>query len=84
MSNGPSKAKNIEKTLQEIGELIGDPYEISNLRRDDYEAVKRCTEYEDLLQCEYGKKISRNHQFAGAFLVVGSGLEDVLINKILI
>ena len=36
--------------MQKAGDLIGDPYEISTLRREDFDFVKGKSEYEDILQ----------------------------------
>ncbi len=75
MSNGPAKSERIDASLQECGERISDPYEVSNLRREDYKAYKGKNEYEDLLQISGAKSRSRGHQGPGAFLVMGSGLD---------
>lgn len=34
MDNGPAKKRQISLRLQEAGDLIGDPFEISNIRRE--------------------------------------------------
>ena len=50
MANGPGKCMKIPELLQAAGDLIGDPFEVSTLRREDYITVEGKSEYEDLLQ----------------------------------
>ncbi len=50
MSNGPAKNLQIDYKLQVAGENIADPYEISNIRKEDYKTHKGKSEYEDLYQ----------------------------------
>jgi leucyl aminopeptidase len=41
MSNGPARVLHkIDHSLQELGHDIGDPYEISTIRREDYKNHK--------------------------------------------
>lgn len=76
MSNGPAKQNNIDTALQNCGDLIADPYEISNIRREDYKAYMGKNEYEDQLQIGSPEcPRSRGHQGPGAFLIMGSGLD---------
>ena len=37
--------------MQQSGDVTGDPYEISTIRREDYKRVAGRNDYEDLLQC---------------------------------
>lgn len=74
MENGPAKAKNVCKELQEAGDEMGEPCEISTMRREDYDATVSTTEYQDFLQIET-KSGHRGHQFAGCFLTRASGLD---------
>lgn len=77
MCNGPARAQNIDKRFDQIGEMIGDPYEISTLKRDDYSKVAGKSEYEDLLQSTNNPSTAepRGHNFPAAFMVIGSGLD---------
>ncbi len=79
MANGPGAAQKLPEALRDAGDLMGDPYEISTIRREDYKMVEGPSEYEDLLQCNNlpSSGTSRGHQFPGAFLIEGSGLEKV-------
>jgi leucyl aminopeptidase len=71
MSNGPARELKIDHSLQQNGEAIGDPYEISRIRKEDYELHKGKTEYEDLTQIQNKKERSRGHQSPAAFLIMG-------------
>lgn len=59
------------------GDLLGDPAEISPLRREDF-AFHRSKAYgEDLLQCNNlpSSRTPRGHQTPAAFLIMSSGLD---------
>lgn len=81
MSNGPGRAAQDDRLLQEAGDLIGDPYEISTIRRDDFKTITGKSEYEDLLQSTNNPSTAepRGHQFPAAFLIMSSGLDKVLV-----
>lgn len=64
------------QNLQRYAELIGEPVEISNIRREDYKAHKGKGEGDDLVQ-SLRKGSSRAHQAAAAFLIMSSGLDKV-------
>lgn len=64
------------------GDLLGDPAEISPLRREDF-AFHRAKAYgEDLLQCNNlpSSRTPRGHQTPAAFLIMVSGLDQHDIN----
>lgn len=79
MDNAVARAVENAQQLQRYSEIIGEPLEISNIRREDYEAHKGKAEGDDLVQT--GRKIggvaARGHQAAAAFLVMSSGLDKV-------
>jgi leucyl aminopeptidase len=77
LANGPAKDSRIPEAIRDSGDLMGDMYEISTLRREDYNFVAGPSEYEDLLQANNGPSTmtSRGHQFPMAFLIEGSGLD---------
>ena len=64
MSNGPARQHNIDNGLQAVGHEAADPYEISTIRKEDYQTHKGKTEYEDLLQISglSAAASSRGHQ----------------------
>ena len=55
---------------QETGELYGDPFEVSTIRREDYQLNKDKGGFVDVLQCNNipSTRTPRGHQFPGAFL----------------
>lgn len=70
------------------GEVLGDVFEVSRIRREDYEFHKGKSEYEDILQCNNlpSSATPRGHQTPAAFLIMASGLDKVLThcqNKLL-
>jgi leucyl aminopeptidase len=77
MDNGPARKVGISQKLQDAGDMSGDPFEISTIRREDYNFHRGKSEYEDVLQS--GGKPStmteRGHQSPAAFLILGSGLD---------
>lgn len=79
MDNGPAKGQQFAQELQNMGEIYGDPFEISTMRREDYDFIMdKSGEYVDVLQCNNAasSRTPRGHQFPGAFLHFVSGLHD--------
>jgi leucyl aminopeptidase len=77
MENGPAKQYGVAKKLQEAGDISGDPFEISTIRREDYMAHMGKSEYEDVLQAagQASTLTNRGHQAPSAFLIMASGLD---------
>jgi len=77
MDNGPARMINNSKKLQDAGDLIGDPFEISTIRREDYVFHTGKSEYEDTLQCNNlpSSRTPRGHQSPSAFMIMTSGLD---------
>jgi len=73
MENGPAAKSEEGKTLKLNGEKIGEPLEISTLRKEDFEAYKGKAEGDDLVQDATGRE--RGHQGPAAFLIMASGLD---------
>jgi len=77
MDNGPAKKENFASKLQETGELYGDMFEISNIRKDEFEYIKDKTgDYGEILQIGKGNSKNRGQIYPAAFLQKGSGLTD--------
>jgi len=76
IDNGPARALRTAEHLQELGERCGDPFEVSRLRREDWDFVQPKGRPEDVLQCnnEPSSQTPRGHQFPLAFLQIASGL----------
>ena len=77
VENGPARAQGIASRLFELGELWGDPFEVSHLRREDWDFVRPRSSADDVLSCnnEPSSRTPRGHQFPAAFLSIASGLD---------
>ena len=52
MDNGPAKKGNFAQALQATGDVYGDPFEISTMRKEDHDFIKdKSGEFVDILQC---------------------------------
>uniref|UniRef100_A0A672J574 Putative aminopeptidase W07G4.4 n=1 Tax=Salarias fasciatus TaxID=181472 RepID=A0A672J574_SALFA len=80
MDNGPAHRSGNAAQWQKAGEVLGDVFEVSTIRREDYEFHKGKSEYEDILQCNNlpSSATPRGHQTPAAFLIMTSGLDKVL------
>jgi len=76
--NGPAKEKKLHLALADAGELIGDPFDISSLRREDFEFHTGRDEQSDVYQAAPGPstRSGRGHQGPAAFLLMASGLRE--------
>jgi len=73
VDNGPARASRVGADLAAMGQLWGDCFEISNARRDDFNAnQKPVNSTFDIVQVGSGQ---RGHQFAAVFLTIASGLD---------
>lgn len=77
MDNGPAHRSGNAAQWQKAGEVLGDLFEVSTIRREDYEFHKGQSEYEDILQCNNlpSSATPRGHQTPAAFLIMASGLD---------
>ncbi|XP_013394128.1 putative aminopeptidase W07G4.4 [Lingula anatina] len=77
LDNGPASKEQTSQKMQAVGSQYGDPFEISNIRREDYEFHKGKSEYEDVLQCNNlpSTMTPRGHQTPAAFMIMASGLD---------
>ncbi|KAL3864655.1 hypothetical protein ACJMK2_006319 [Sinanodonta woodiana] len=77
LDNGPARQTKNAQHFQEVGDIWADPFEISTIRRDDYNFHRGKSEYEDVLQCNNmpSTMTDRGHQSPGAFLIMASGLD---------
>ncbi len=78
IENGPARHLGIAQRLASAGELWADPFEISRLRREDWDFVRPRTSAEDVLSCNNAPSVAtaRGHQFPMAFLAIASGLDE--------
>lgn len=77
MDNGPARNLQTARTMQEVGDVWGDPFEISMIRREDFAFHTGKSEYEDVLQANNmpSSATARGHQSPSAFLILSSGLD---------
>ncbi|XP_044231811.1 putative aminopeptidase W07G4.4 [Thunnus albacares] len=76
MDNGPAHRSGNAAQWQKAGEVLGDVFEVSSIRREDYDFHKGKSEYEDILQSNNlpSSATPRGHQAPAAFLIMASGL----------
>ena len=73
LDNGPAKKENFAHKLQATGDTYGDPFEVSNMRKEDYDFNKdKSGEFVDILHCNNlaTTRTPRGHQFPGVFMHV--------------
>lgn len=77
IDNGPAAGTKFAQNIQQAGHDMGDPFEISTVRREDYDFTKAHSEYADVLQCNNkpSSQTARGHQFPAAFLIRAAGLD---------
>merc|ERR1712240_855075 len=84
MDNGPARAAGTAIKMQEAGEKIGDMFEISTIRREDWDFIKdKSGEFVSVLQCNNApsSRTPRGHQFPAAFMMQVSGLDKHMMNS---
>lgn len=75
MDNGPAKKERFAQKLQATGDLFGDMFEISTVRREDFAFIKDTSgKFVDVLQCNNAasSRTPRGHQMPAAFMTVVS------------
>lgn len=79
MDNAVAKLEFNAETLQASGDLMGDPVEVSKLRREDFQFHEGRLEGDDVLQAvnKRSSQLDRGHQGPAAFLIMASGLDKV-------
>ncbi|CAH1122395.1 unnamed protein product [Ceutorhynchus assimilis] len=77
IDNGPAHKQMHSKRLQKASDDIGDPFEISTLRKEDITAHQGVAEGEDIVQGQSkpSSQSMRGHQGPAAFLLLASGLD---------
>ncbi len=77
MDNFPAKRAKVGLRIRESGEILADPFELSTIRRDDFDFVAPKSKREDVLQANTtpSTMTSRGHQYPFAFLSIASGLD---------
>lgn len=78
MDNSVALSARSAQELQQCGELSGDPLELVQIRREDFEFHKGKMEGDDVVQSgAKGASMRRGCQRPGAFLIMASGLDNV-------
>ncbi|CAB1319920.1 unnamed protein product [Coregonus sp. 'balchen'] len=77
MDNGAAHRSGNAHQWQKAGEVLGDLFEVSSIRREDYDFHKGKSEYEEILQSNNlpSSATPRGHQTPAAFLIMASGLD---------
>lgn len=85
MDNAVARLVSNAEKLQASGETMGDPFELSRIRREDFRFHSGRTEGDDIFQAlnKPSTKIERGHQGPSAFLIMASGLDRVCGYRIL-
>merc|ERR1712107_939729 len=84
MDNGPARAAGTALKVQAAGEEIGDMFEISTVRREDWDFVQdKSGEFVSVLQCNNApsSRTPRWHQFPAAFMMQVAGLDKHQANS---
>ncbi|VDM58986.1 unnamed protein product [Angiostrongylus costaricensis] len=78
MDNGPARKSGWARRIQDIGDLYGQPIEISRLQPEDFVFHKAECEQAHLRQgnTKPSTQTMRGHQSPGAFLIMGSRLDE--------
>lgn len=78
LDNGPAREKQTAQLLTQAGDQVGDLFETSTIRSEDYKFNIGKSEYEDILQCNNApsSRTPRGHQIPAAFLIQVSRLDQ--------
>ncbi|GGD48213.1 M17 family metallopeptidase [Lacimicrobium alkaliphilum] len=76
VENGAAREHHCGDKLANIGDIWGDPGEVSRSRKEDFDFVRPRTKADDVLSSNNGPSstTARGHQFPMAFLSIASGL----------
>ncbi|KAF9425608.1 hypothetical protein BGZ76_003152 [Entomortierella beljakovae] len=83
LDNGPARKAGISTRIQAGGHILGDPFEVSTLRREDYAFVAPGSAAEDVVQAndKASSASARGHQYPMAFMALASGLNHFGLDK---
>ncbi|KAG0358778.1 hypothetical protein BG005_001846 [Podila minutissima] len=83
LDNGPARKAHVSTRIQAGGHVLGDPFEISTLRREDYAYVATGSTSEDVVQAndKASSATARGHQYPMAFMAVASGVDQFGLDK---
>lgn len=77
LDNGSARNLGVSSRIYKGGNQLADAFEISSLRREDFEMVAPGSSCEDVVQAndKASSATSRGHQFPAAFMIIASGLD---------
>lgn len=75
MDNGPARSLGIANSLQQSGTFLGEPFEVSQIRRDDFNCIEAVASNRYDINQISKEKGPRGHQYPAAFLAISSGLD---------
>lgn len=77
MDNGPAREQGHGNELKKNGDLIGDPFEVSTVQREDFSHHQSKIIGEDVIQANNlpSSRNPRGHQTPAAFIMLASGLD---------
>ncbi|GAB0087573.1 putative aminopeptidase W07G4.4 [Sergentomyia squamirostris] len=77
MDNGPARAAGHGLRLKETGEEVGEPFEISTIRPEDFKFHSGKVKGEDVVQANNlpSSRTPRGHQGPAAFMILSTGLD---------
>lgn len=77
MDNGPARNAGHAERLKKLGDVIGEPFEISTIQREDFSAHQGVCLGEDVVQSNSlpSSRTPRGHQTPAAFIMMASGLD---------
>lgn len=77
LDNGFARHNRISKRVYDAGHVMGDPFEISTLRREDVDCVQPGSASEDVVQAndKASTLTDRGHQYPAGFMLIASGIE---------
>ncbi|RZB39198.1 hypothetical protein BDFB_010950 [Asbolus verrucosus] len=78
MDNGPAHKAHNSTRLQKGGDSIGDIFEVSRVRPEDFDMHRGAAQGDDVKQSnnQPSSRTPRGHQGPAAFLILAAGLEE--------
>jgi leucyl aminopeptidase len=78
LDNFPARQAGVASALEAAGDAWGDPFDVSRLRREDWDFVKPRSKADEVLSCNNAASsgTARGHQFPMAFLAIAAGMVD--------
>ena len=78
LDNEPARRLRTAQRIQAAGDQVGDLFEISTIRREDFKFNEGKSEYEEILHCNNApsSRTPRGHQIPAAFLIQVSKLDQ--------